>query len=120
MRIVITILVLVVLCSCASHPPVRDMSAHPSMSCMSADDLAQIADADARPMDGADPAWITNADAARLAVELLSNKGYANAKCSSMTIGAQWDWYVFEIEGKGSVAVQVDRKSKEVKMGRWF
>ena len=119
MRVVITILVSVVLCSCASHPPVRDMSAHPAMNFMSAENLAWIAGADARPMDGADPTWITSADAGRLAVELLSNRGYTNATCSGMSIGAQYDYFYLEIEGKNSGVVQVDRKSKKAEITLW-
>jgi hypothetical protein len=119
MRVVITILVSVVLCSCASHPPVRDMSGHPAISFMSAGDLAWIAGADARPMDGADPTWITNADAGRLAVELLSNRGYTNATCSGMSIGAEDDYYCIAIEGKTLGVVRVDRKSKRAEITLW-
>ena len=70
-------------------------------------------------MDGADPTWITSAEASRLAVELLSKRGYTNAKCSGMSIGAQYDYYFFDIEGKGSAIVQVDRKSKKAKITSW-
>lgn len=116
MRVAIAILVSCALCSCASHTPDLDTSAYPLNRVMSADNLTWIADADASPMDWTDPTWISNADANRLAVNLLFSKGYTNAKCSGMSIGSQFDYFYFEINGENLITAQVDRKSKKAKL----